>query len=90
MGFGRDSDPGVADQEADLVGPAARLDHQRHTAGRGEFDRVSGKVEQHLPHPRRVANHFRRQPLVNIGRDLELSRLRPWRQQFGNILDQSG
>ena len=29
-----------------------------------------------------------RQPLVDIGRDLELSGLRPRRQQFGDVLDQ--
>ena len=66
------------------------LDDQRHAAGRGELDGVAGEIEQHLAQPRGVADHFHRQPLVDIGRDLELSRLRPRRQQFGDVLDQGG
>ena len=86
--LGRDADAGVAHQEADLVGPDAWLDDQRHAAGRGELDRVAGEVEQHLPQPRGVADHFGRQPLVDIGGDLDLPRLGPRRQQFGDVLDQ--
>jgi len=37
-----------------------------------------------------IADRFRRQPLVDIGRDLEPARLRPRRQQFGDVLDQRG
>ena len=88
--LGRDADAGVAHQEADFVRPDAGLDDQRHAAGRGELDRVAGEVEQHLPQPRGVADHLRRQPLVDIGGDLELARLRPRRQQFGDVLDQGG
>ena len=72
--LGRDADAGVAHQETDFVGPDAGLDDQRHAAGRGELDRVAGEIEQHLPQPRGVADHLHRQPLVDIGRDLELAR----------------
>ena len=88
--FRRDADAGVADQEADFVGPDAGFDDQRHAAGRGELDGVAGEIEQHLAQPRGVADHFQRQPLVDIGGDLELPRLRPRRQQFGDVLDQGG
>ena len=70
-------------------GQIARLDDQRHAAGRGELDGVAGEIEQHLPQPRGVADHFCRQPFVDIGRDFELPGLRPRRQQFGDVLDQS-
>ena len=69
----RDADAGVAHQEADFVRPDAGLDDQRHAAGRGELDRVAGEVEQHLAQPRGVADHLDRQPLVDIGRDLQRS-----------------
>ena len=85
---GADADAGVAHQEADLAGADAGLHDQRDAAGRGELDGVAGEIEQHLPQPRRVADHFHRQPLVDIGRDLDALRLRPRRQQFGDILDQ--
>ncbi len=90
LGFRRDADAGVAHQETDFIGPDAGLDDQGHAAGRGELDGVAGEIEQHLPQSRRVADHFHRQPLVDIGRDLEFSRLRPRRQQFGDVLDQGG
>ncbi len=86
--LGRDADAGVAHQKADFIGPDAGLDDQRHAAGRGELDGVAGEIEQHLAQPRGVADHFHRQPLVDIGGDLELARLRPRRQQFGDVLDQ--
>ena len=88
--LGRDADAGVAHQEADFIGPDAGLDDQRDAAGRGELDGVAGEIEQHLPQPRRVADHFHRQPLVDIGRDLDLLGLRARRQQFGDVLDQRG
>ena len=71
--FRRDADAGVAHQETDFIGPDAGLDDQRHAAGRGELDRIAGEVEQHLPQPRGIADHLHRQPLVDIGRDLELA-----------------
>ena len=69
----RDADAGVAHQKADLVRPDAGLDDQRDAAGRGELDGVAGEVEQHLAQPRGIADHFERQPLVDIGGDLELA-----------------
>ena len=86
--FGRDADAGVAHQETDFVGPDSGLDNQRDAAGRGKLDRIAGEIEQHLPQPCGVADHFRRQPLVDIGRDFELPGLRSRRQQFGDVLDQ--
>ena len=56
--FRRDADAGVAHQKADLARPDAGLDDQRHAAGRGELDGVAGQIEQHLPQPRGVADHF--------------------------------
>ena len=47
--LGRNADAGVAHHEGDFIGPDAGLDDQRHAAGRGELDRIAGKVEQHLP-----------------------------------------
>ena len=86
--LGRNADTGIAHQEADLIGPDTRLDNQRDATGRGEFDGVARQVEQHLPQPRRVSDHFGRQPLVDIGGDLDLPRLGPRRQQLGDVLDQ--
>ena len=57
---------------------------------RGEFDGVAGEVEQHLPQPCGVADHIERQPLVDIGGDLDFLGLGARRQQFGDILDQRG
>ena len=85
--LGRNADAGVADHETDFVGPDAGFDDQRDAAGRGKLDGVAGEVEQHLAQPRRVADHFDRQPLVDVGRDLDLARLRPRRQQLGDVLD---
>ncbi len=73
--FGRDADAGVAHQKADFAGPATRLDDQRDAAGRGELDGVAGEIEQHLPQPCRVADHLHRQPLVDIGSDLDFAAL---------------
>ena len=86
--IGRDADAGIAQLKADFIGPDAGLDHQSNAAGRGELDGVAGEIEQHLPQPCRVADHFQRQAFVDIGGDLDLAGLRPRRQQFGDALDQ--
>ena len=88
--FGGDADSGIAHQKADFVGPDARLDNQRHAAALSELDRVAGQVQQHLAQPRRVSHDFHRQPLVDKGGDFELPRLRAWRQELGDVLDQCG
>src|SRR5438874_33712 len=43
-----DADAGVANQEADFIGPVARLGRERDAAGRRELDRIAGEIEQHL------------------------------------------
>ena len=85
--LGRDADAGVAHQKADFIGPDAGLDDQGDAAGRGELDGIAGEIEQHLPQPRRVADHVRRQPLVDIGGNFDLLGLRARREQFGDVLD---
>ena len=85
-----DADAGVAHDERDLSRPDARLGNQRNAAGLRKFDGVACKVEQHLAQPRGVAKHLLRQTLIDIGGDLELARLRAWREQFGDVLDHGG
>ena len=85
--LGRDADAGVAHQKTDFIRPDAGLDDQGDAAGRGELDGIAGEIEQHLPQPRRVADHMHRQPLVDIGGDLDFLGLRARRQQFGDVLD---
>ena len=53
-------------------GARAGLDDQRDAAALGELDGVAGEIEQHLPQPRRVADHVAGQAVLHIGRDLEL------------------
>ena len=62
----------------------------RDAAGFGELDGVAGKIDQHLAQPRGIADHGRRQPLVDIGRDFEPLGLRARRQQFDHLLDHAG
>src|SRR5258707_796911 len=71
--LGRNADAGVAHQETDFIGPDAGLDDQCDAAGCGEFDGVAGEIEQPLPQPRRVADHFHRQAVVDIGSDFDLA-----------------
>ena len=54
----------------------------------GELDRVAGEIEQHLAQPRRVADHARGKPLVDVRGDLEALRLRARREQLDRLLDQ--
>src|SRR6516225_4902602 len=57
--------------DGDLICFGCRLDQDRNTAAFGELDGVAGKVEPHLPQPRRIAKHARWQPLVDIAADFK-------------------
>ena len=87
--FRRDADAGVAHHEQHVVRQRAGLDDERDTAALRELDGISGEIEQHLTKARGVANHIRRQPLIDISGDLEVARLRPRRQKFGDAFDQA-
>ena len=67
----RDADAGVAHLEHDLAGAGPGLDDDADAAGLGELDGVAGEIEQHLAQPRGVADDALRQPLVDVGGDLE-------------------
>ncbi len=84
--LGRDADAGVADQEPDVVAARATLDQDADAALFGELDRVAGEVQQHLPQPRRIAQHAARHIVLDECRDLDLLGLRARRHQFDRLL----
>ncbi|MFN5279172.1 histidine kinase dimerization/phospho-acceptor domain-containing protein, partial [Bradyrhizobium sp.] len=72
------------------------LDYSKIEAGKIDLEHrafaLSGLIEDitELLAPRGVAGHLHRQPLVDIGGDLDAFGLRARRQQFGDVLDQAG
>ena len=64
-----------------------RLDDDRYAAALGELDRIAGEVEQNLAQPRRVADHPRRQALVDIAADFEALCLGARPKQLDRLLD---
>ena len=75
--------------DGDLICFGCRLDQDRNTAAFGELDGVAGKVEPHLPQPRRIAKHARWQPLVDIAADFKALGLSPRAQEFDGVLDEA-
>ena len=79
--------PGVAHRDRDHVRLRVRLDDDRDAAKLGELDGVAGEIEQHLAQPRRIADHARRQALVDIAADFEALGLRTRSEQFDRLFD---
>ena len=65
-----------------------RLDDDRDAAVFGELDGVAGEVEQHLAQPRRVADHVRRQALVDVAADFQSLGLGARPEQLDRLLDE--
>lgn len=78
--FRCDADAGVAHHEQHLVGQRARLDDDGDPTGLRELDGVSCEIKQHLAEAWSVANHIRGQSFIDIGRNLDIARLRSRRQ----------
>ncbi len=85
---GRDADAGVAHPERHVVRSGARLRQHPDAAGWREFHRIAGEIEQHLPQPHRIADHFGSQARIREGGDLEAFCLRARRQQLDHLFDQ--
>ena len=88
--FWRNADAGVAHGDDDVVRLRARFDDDGDAAGFGEFDRVADQVENHLAQPRRIADHARRQALVDIAADFQALGLGAGPQKLDRLLDKTG
>jgi len=86
--LGRDAYPGIANREADPAGLLGRLDRHRHGPGWRELDGVTSKVEQNLAQARGTTENPPRQPIVDIGADLEILLVSAGRNQLDGFLDQ--
>ena len=86
----RNADAGVAHRDRDRVRLRVRLDDDRDAAKLGELDGVAGEIEQHLAQPRRIADHARRQALVDIAADFEALGLGARPEQFDGLFDEGG
>ena len=84
----RDADAGIVHGDRYTFWLRRRLDDDRHAAALRELDRIAGEVEQHLAEPRRVADHPRRQPLVDIAADFEAFGLGARTKELDDFLDE--